>query len=780
MGEYPLMNAIRSVLSGGVQQMAGAPVTTSTREPYTTTTKPITTTRTTTPWTPATWPWTSTTAPPRPPAAGPRGTLAGAVCAMGQFHAHESDCAKFYQCDRGRFAERTCKFGQHWAKRRCERPETAGCTIAESGGQSPSISGDSSITGSTIPTQRPTGDITTWSSTSLKPATTSATQPPIEETASWSWTSPKPTTTLATLPPSSEKFGGFKSVCYFTNWAMYRKGHGKFLPDHIDTSLCTHVVYGFAVLDSSTLLMKPHDPWADIDQWNKKTGYDKVVQMGKVANDGTKNLIAIGGWNDSDGKKFNGKYARLVLSAANRRKFIEHIIPYLDKYEFDGLDLDWEYPVCWQVDCAQGDPKEKEGFAAFVRELRAAFDAHHRPLLLSAAVSPSSKVIDAGYDVPSLSRDLDWIAVMTYDYHGQWDKKTGHVAPMYLHPDDDQTNFHMDYTMKHWLKRGATKDKLVVGMPLYGKSFTMVNPQNGTGLNVPTTGKGGNEGAYTKQKGFLSYYEICDNILNKGWTVVHDHREQMGPYAYKDKQWVSFDDVDTIRRKTQYIVDNGYAGGMVWALDLDDFNGETCGQGKYPLMNAIKSVLSGAARGSPNVRQNAPYPTPYAPPSTTAAPYTPPSTAAPYTPPSTAAPYAPPTPASGFVNPWTVANAAPRPSSLRGAPCAMGQFQRHETRCDRFYQCDHGSFIERDCLVGQHWSGTRCDWPEKANCQVEAAALPLPPGVAPLAQHGNVSSSRRLKLLKKLGSDHAHDCVWIPYTVRYINHKFKYNIYVFK
>ena len=45
--------------------------------------------------------------------------------------------------------------------------------------------------------------------------------------------------------------------------------------------------------------------------------------------------------------------------------------------------------------------------------------------------------MDVGYDIPSIARDLDWINVMTYDYHGQWDKKTGHVAPFYGHPDDD-------------------------------------------------------------------------------------------------------------------------------------------------------------------------------------------------------------------------------------------------------------------------------------------------------------------------------------------------------
>ena len=67
----------------------------------------------------------------------------------------------------------------------------------------------------------------------------------------------------------------------------------------------------------------------------------------------------------------------------------------------------------------------------------------------------------------------------------------------------------------------------------------------------------------------------------------------MGPYAYRDNQWVGYDDVDSIRRKSQYIRDMNLGGGMVWALDLDDFNNR-CGEGRHPLMNTIKSVLGPA------------------------------------------------------------------------------------------------------------------------------------------------------------------------------------------
>ena len=54
-------------------------------------------------------------------------------------------------------------------------------------------------------------------------------------------------------------------MCYFTNWAWYRPGLGKYRAEDVDPELCTHIVYGFAVLDYSSLTIKPHDSWADID-----------------------------------------------------------------------------------------------------------------------------------------------------------------------------------------------------------------------------------------------------------------------------------------------------------------------------------------------------------------------------------------------------------------------------------------------------------------------------------------------------------------------------------
>ena len=142
------------------------------------------------------------------------------------------------------------------------------------------------------------------------------------------------------------------------------------------------------------------------------------------------------------------------------------------------------------------------------------------------------------------------------------------------------------------MKKGAPASKLVMGMPLYGRAFTLDKTMDSGGFNnlsVPARCNG-NPGKFTAERGFLAYYEICHLIQDEGWKVVKDEKGRMGPYAYKDRQWVGFDDMNMIKYKSEYIRKLGLGGGMVWALDLDDFMNR-CGQGYHPLMNTIKRVL---------------------------------------------------------------------------------------------------------------------------------------------------------------------------------------------
>lgn len=242
-----------------------------------------------------------------------------------------------------------------------------------------------------------------------------------------------------------------------------------------------------------------------------------------------------------------------------------------------------KYPACPQGKCDGGKSSDKEGFAEFAKTLSDAFKPEG--LLLSAAVSPNPKNIDAGYDVPKLSESLDWFNVMTYDFHGSWDGKTGHNSPLYSGGDD---SFSSNATINHYIERGAPPKKLVMGIPTYGQSFTLSSADN-NGLNAPSVGAG-TPANTTNAPGTLSFYEICERTKKNGWSVERDPENNMGPHAFKDQQWVSYDDTDSVREKAQYIRDNKLGGGMIWTLDFDDFKGK-CGCGKYPLLTALNQEL---------------------------------------------------------------------------------------------------------------------------------------------------------------------------------------------
>lgn len=179
---------------------------------------------------------------------------------------------------------------------------------------------------------------------------------------------------------------------------------------------------------------------------------------------------------------------------------------------------------------------------------------------------------------------------MEYDYHGSWDGRTGHNAPLYLHPGDQSKTLNSNFTTHYWMSRGAPSTMLVMGVPSYGQSFTLKNAQQ-NGLNAPTTGPG-KGGPLTQSDGSLAYYEICDKTKKGGWKVVRDPQNRIGPYAFSGNQWVSYDDVQNFRIKAKYMRSMNLGGGMVWSLDFDDFKG-SCGCGKNPLLTALNQVLRG-------------------------------------------------------------------------------------------------------------------------------------------------------------------------------------------
>lgn len=152
-------------------------------------------------------------------------------------------------------------------------------------------------------------------------------------------------------------------------------------------------------------------------------------------------------------------------------------------------------------------------------ELREAFEAESQEvkkprLLLTAAVPVGPDNIKAGYDVPAVASYLDFINLMAYDFHGKWERETGHNAPLYSPSSDSEwrKQLSVDNAAKMWVRLGAPKEKLIIGMPTYGRSFTLSNTAKYK-VNSPA-GAGGKAGEYTKESGFLAYYEVRSSKIS--------------------------------------------------------------------------------------------------------------------------------------------------------------------------------------------------------------------------------------------------------------------------
>uniref|UniRef100_A0A1B6DWP2 GH18 domain-containing protein n=1 Tax=Clastoptera arizonana TaxID=38151 RepID=A0A1B6DWP2_9HEMI len=359
-----------------------------------------------------------------------------------------------------------------------------------------------------------------------------------------------------------------KVMCYFTSWAWYRSDIGKFLPQNINASLCTHVLYAFAALDKTTLTITTADSWADTDN----SFYSQITAF---KDQGVYPVLSLGGWNESEGDK----YSRLVNNATARKNFINHSIKYLLKYNFTGLELDWEYPKCWQGNCTAGPKSDKRNFGVFCKELSASYKKYN--LTVSAAVSAGKTKIDEGYDVPVLSAALDWINVMTYDYHSSADGVTGANAPIF-----DFKGYAVAQSMLYWEYKGAKRSKLNVGVPFYAQTFTLKHKSNNC-IGAPTKGPG-TAGPYTKNPGTVAYYEVCLRVKNEGWYSESTWTD--GTYAFKDNQWMSYLDVGDLEDTAWLVKKRKYGGTFFWALDYDDFT-NSCGCGYYPLLTTLNREL---------------------------------------------------------------------------------------------------------------------------------------------------------------------------------------------
>ncbi|XP_045214152.2 chitinase-like protein 3 isoform X3 [Mercenaria mercenaria] len=381
---------------------------------------------------------------------------------------------------------------------------------------------------------------------------------------------------------------GYRVVCVYTNWSQYRPDGGKFLPEDVDASLCTHLIYVYAKLKGNKL--EPTE-WNDEGSSWSEGMYGRVNNL-KQLNPELKTLLGVGGW--MMGSK---DFSKLAAGRIARKIFAKTTAKFLRDRNFDGLTIDWQHPTK-----RGGKPKDKTNFSLLLQEIRKAFEAESRKsglprLLLTTGVSASRNIIEEGYEIDNITKYTDFINVMAYDLHGAWDNYTGHPSQLYAREEEfgPSTEINVDASMRYWMSNVPDRSKLNLGVSTYGRTFTLRKARHNE-YNVPTTGPGV-AGEFTQQPGMLAYYERCSQYADA--RRVWDAPSQVA-YWYSGNQWIAGEDTESVKAKVNWTRTHEIGGVMIWSLDTDDF-ADMCLSQEYPILNTVVTDINDPTFVKPNV-----------------------------------------------------------------------------------------------------------------------------------------------------------------------------------
>nr|WP_235440476.1 glycosyl hydrolase family 18 protein [Paenibacillus sp. DMB20] len=406
-----------------------------------------------------------------------------------------------------------------------------------------------------------------------------------------------------TGPGQASAAESYKMVGYYPSWAAYGRNYNV---SDIDPGKMTHINYAFADIcwngrhgnpdpaspnpstwtcqdENSQTINVPNgtivlgDPWIDTgkrfpgDAWDQPyAGNINQLNKLKKINPNLKTIISVGGWS------WSNRFSDVAASQVTRETFANSAVDFLRKYNFDGVDLDWEYPVGGGLAGNSARPEDKQNYTLLLQEIRNKLDAAEKTdgkdYLLTIA-SGASENYKNNTELGNIGAVVDWINIMTYDFNGGWQKISAHNAPLYFDPAAETAKvphasaFNVDAGVQGHLSAGVPSSKIVLGVAFYGRGWDGV-PSVGNGQYQTGTGP---SQAGTWENGSFDFNDLEANYINKNGYTRYWNDASKVPYLYNPslKRFISYDDASSLGHKTDYIKQKGLGGAMFWELSGD-------------------------------------------------------------------------------------------------------------------------------------------------------------------------------------------------------------------
>ncbi len=329
-----------------------------------------------------------------------------------------------------------------------------------------------------------------------------------------------------------------------------------YAPADIPAAKLTHVNYAFANVEGGEIVVghPEFDPELFAGLRELKAQYPHL-----------KTLISVGGWT------WSKNFSDAALSAESRARFAASGVAFVRAHGFDGVDIDWEFPVAGGMAGNVVRPEDKANFTLLLQALRerldAAGQADARPYLLTAALGAGHQHIETA----KVAALLDWLNVMAYDFSGTWNARAGHLAPLFGDPALPQAanklrNDNVAGLVDHYLAAGVPARQLVLGFPFYGYSWKQcAATDHGQYQVCAGAGRG------TWEPGALDYSDIAKNLVNRNGFSRYWNAAARAPYLFNPTsgEFVSYDDTESLTHKLRFLKLRKLAGAMFWELGGD-------------------------------------------------------------------------------------------------------------------------------------------------------------------------------------------------------------------